>query len=66
MLQALSPPPLVAQQQAADLRVRGMDGDVDGGDVQITDPLQFPPAEVGEGNVVAHEEGQAGIVVLKI
>ena len=53
-------------QQAADRRVRGVDGDIDGGDVQVADPLELPAAEVGQGDVIAHEKGQPGIVILKI
>ena len=56
----------IAQQQAADRRVRGVDGDIDGGDVQVADPLELPAAEVGQGDVIAHEKGQPGIVILKI
>ena len=43
-----------------------MDGDVDGADAQVNDPLSLPGGEVGEGDVIAHEEAEPRVVILKI
>ena len=43
-----------------------MDRDVDGGDAQVDDPLHLPGGEVGQGEVVAQQEGQPGVVVLEV
>ena len=56
-LQALPAPALVAQQQAADRRVRGVDGNVDGADVQVHDPLELPSGQIGQCDIIAHQEG---------
>ena len=57
---------LVAQHGAVELGVGGVDGDVDGADVQVDDPLDFPLRQVGQGDVVAQQEAQPGIVILEI
>ena len=56
----------VSQKGAAELGVRGVDGDVDGADPQFHDPRDLPVGEVGEGDIIAHQEAQTGVVVLKI
>ena len=43
-----------------------MDGDIDGADAQVDDPLDLPWGEVGEGDIVAHEEAEPGIVILEV
>ena len=43
-----------------------MDGDVDGADAQIDDALGLPGGEVCEGDIVAHEEAEAGVVVFEV
>ena len=49
-----------------ELGVRGVDGDVDGADAQINDALSLPLRQIGEGDIVALQKAQPGIVVLKI
>ena len=61
-----APGEAVAHHLYPQLRVGGVDGDVDGGDAQVDDALNLPGGEVGQGDVVAHEEAQALVVVLKV
>jgi len=49
-----------------ELGVRGVNGDIDGADAQVNDALSLPLREIGEGDVVALEEAEPGIVVLKV
>ena len=49
-----------------ELWVRGVDGDVDGADAQVDDPLGLPLRQVGQGDVVPLEKAQPGVVVLEI
>ncbi|MPM57085.1 hypothetical protein SDC9_103903 [bioreactor metagenome] len=65
--QLQSPPAVsMAQQQTPQLRLGGVHRNVDGRNMQVHDAPGFPFAEVGEGNIIAHEKGQAGVVILKI
>ena len=48
------------------LRVGGVDGDVDGADVQVDNALCLPLRQVGQGDVVAQQEAQPGVVVLEV
>ena len=57
---------LVAQQRTVELRLRGVDGHVDGADVQVDDPLCLPLREVGQGGVVAQQEAEPLVVVLDV
>ena len=43
-----------------------MDGDVDGAYPQVHDALKLPLRQVGEGDIIAQQEGKAGVVVLKV
>ena len=43
-----------------------MDRNIDGADVQLDNPLDIPVLQVGQGDVVAEEEGHAGIIVLEV
>ena len=43
-----------------------MDGDVDGADAQLNNPPHLPVRQVGEGDIIAHQEAQPGVVVLEI
>ena len=56
----------VAQQRAPELRLGRLHGDVDGADAQVDDALRLALGEVRERDVVAHEEAQARVIVLKI
>ena len=56
----------IAEQKRAQLRVRGVHGDVDGADVQVDDALHLALGQVCERHIIAHEEAQARIVVLEI
>ena len=49
-----------------ELGIRGVDGHIDGTDAQVNDALRLPLGEVGEGDVVALQEAEAGVVILKI
>ena len=57
---------LVAQHGAVELGVGGVDGDVDGADVQIGDALGLPLRQVRQGDVVAQQEAEPRIVVLEV
>ena len=57
---------LVSQHGAVELGVRGVNGDVDGADAQVDDPLGLPLRQVGQGDIVALQKAQPGVVVLKI
>ena len=57
---------LVAKHGAVQLWVGGVDGDVDGADVQVNDPLGLALRQVGEGDVVAQQKAQPGIVILEV
>jgi len=48
------------------LGVGGVDGDVDGADVQVDDALGLPLRQVGQGDVVAQQEAEPRIVVLEV
>ena len=56
----------VAQQLTAQLRVGGVDGDVDGADVQGDDTLDLPPGEIGQGDVIAQQEAEPGVIILEV
>ena len=56
----------VAQQLTAQLRVGGVDGDVDGADVQGDDALDLPPGEIGQGDVIAQQEAEPGVIILEV
>ena len=43
-----------------------MDGDIDGADVEVDDPLCFTLGKVGEGGIVAQKEAHALVVVLDV
>ena len=43
-----------------------MDRDIDGADTQVNDALGLPLGEISEGDIVALEEAEPGIVVLKV
>ena len=43
-----------------------MNRDVDGADAQLCDARNLPLRQVGQGDIVPHQEGQAGIVILEI
>ena len=58
--------PLVFQHHGPQLRVGGVDRDVDGRDAQVDDPLHLPVRHIGQGQIVAQQKGQPGVVVLKI
>ena len=64
-LDALAGPP-VFQHPAAELRVRGVDGDVHRAHVQIDDPLDLPGGEIGQGDVVSQQKAEPGVVVFEI
>ena len=49
-----------------ELGVGGVDGHVDGADVQVDDPLGLPLTEVGQGGVVAQQEAEPLVVVLDV
>ena len=56
----------VAQHLHPQGRVGGVDGDVDGGDAQVDNALDLAGGEVREGQIVAHQKGQPGVIILKI
>ena len=56
----------VAHQLPPQLRVGGVNRDVDGRDAQVDDALDLPWGQVGEGHIVAQQKGQAVIIVLEI
>ena len=56
----------VVEHPAAQVRIHGLEGNVDGLQAESDDPLQIMPAHVGQGHIVSLEEGQPGIVVFKI
>ena len=56
----------IAEQKRAQLRIRGVHGDVDGADVQVDDALHLALGEVRERHVVAHEKAQTRVIVLEI
>lgn len=58
--------PLVFQHLHPQLGVRGVYRDVDGADVQVNNALHLALREVGKGQVVAHKEGQPGVIIFKI
>ena len=60
------PRPMVFQQTGPQLRVRGVDGNVDGADVQVHNPLELPSGQIGQCDIITHQEGQPGVVVLEI
>ena len=60
------PRPGVSQQLAAQLRVGSVDGDVDGADVQGNDTLNLPLGEIGQGDVIAQQEAEPGVIILKV
>ena len=60
------PGPAVFQHLHPQRPVGGVDGHVDGGDAQVDDALHLPLGEVGQGQVVAHQKGQPGVVILEI
>lgn len=43
-----------------------MDGDVDGTNPHLDNPINFLAAEVGHGDIIAEKEGEPVIVILKI
>ena len=57
---------LVAQHGAVQLRVGGVDGLVDGADVQVDDALGLALRQVGQGDVVAQQKAQPCVVVLEV
>ena len=61
-----APGVFVAEHRAVQLRIRRVDGDVDGADVQVDDALRLALGEVREGDIVAEQEGKARVVVLEI
>ena len=56
----------VSQHGTVELGVRGVNGDIDGADAQVNDALSLPLREIGEGDIVALEEAEPGIIVLKV
>ena len=56
----------VPQQPAAHLRLGGMHGDVEGGEVLLADLLPVRGGEVGQGDEVRRQERVAEVVVLDI
>ncbi|CDC73544.1 unknown [Candidatus Colimorpha enterica] len=56
----------VAEHFAAQLRVCGMDGDIHRGHLHFDDARDIVFVHVGQGYVVAHQEGEAGVVVLEV
>ena len=56
----------VPHELHAHLRVRGVDGDVDGAYFQLADALQLPLGEVRERYIAAREERKARVVVLEV
>ena len=64
-LQTLSRPG-IPQHLHAKFRVGGMDGNIDGADAQIHDPLHFPGREVRQRHIVAQKKTQPRIIVLEI
>ena len=60
------PGPPVFQHLCPQGPVGGVDGYVNGEDTQVDNPLYLPGGEIGEGEVVAQQEGQAGVVVLEV
>ena len=57
---------LIAQHGAVELGIGGVDGDVDGADVQVDDALRLALRQVRQGNVVAQQEAEPRIVVLEV
>ena len=49
-----------------ELGVRGVNGDIDGADAQVNDALSLPLCEIGEGDIVALEEAEPGVIILKV
>ena len=56
----------VAQHGAVQLGVGGVDGDIDGGDMQVNNTLRLPLGQIGQGDVVAQKKAQTGVIVLEI
>ena len=48
------------------LGIRGVDGHIDGTDVQVDDPLGLPFREIGQGGIVAQQKAEPFVVVLDI
>ena len=59
-------PAAVGQHFAAQLGVGGVDRDVDGRDVHPDDAVDLVVVHIGQGDIVAEEEGQPLVVVLEI
>ena len=56
----------VVHHLAPQLRIGGVHRHVDGADVHLDDALQVVIGEVGQRNVVAEQEGQTAVVILKV
>ena len=56
----------VAEELGTKLGIGGVDGNVNGTDVQVDDALRLALGKVGERDVIAHQEAEACIVILKI
>ena len=48
------------------LGIRGVDGHIDGADVQVDDPLGLPFREIGQGGIVAQQKAEPLVIVLDI
>ena len=58
--------PRLAEELLAQGAIRGMDRDVEGGEPLFPDPGQLLPADIGQGDVIAVEKGEAVILVLDV
>ena len=56
----------VPHHLAAQFRIGGMHRYIDRTDMHVENPLHFPLAQIGQGDIISKKEGQAGIVVFKI
>ena len=65
VFQAL-PAPGIAQHPAAKIRIGGVNGHIQRGNVHGDDPLYIGLAQIGHGDIIAHEKGETGVIVFEI
>ena len=58
--------PGIAQEADPDLRIRGMDGDIQRGSLTPENTRKLGVIHIGKGDIIAHHHGKAPVIVLDI